>query len=108
MADATIAPSARPTRIVAFAPRRTKEISPAASFHGRVRPQRCHSAMTAATSASVIGEIESADISDVIAGHAEGGSPESITTDRAYGFRARRGAAPRNDQWLDHSTFPGF
>src|SRR6476659_4441441 len=57
MAVATIAPSARPTRMAAFAPRRANAMSPAGSFHGRVRPQRCHSAITASTSASAMGEI---------------------------------------------------
>jgi len=33
----------------------------------------------------------------VIPGRAEGANPESITTAAEYGFRARRSAAPRND-----------
>jgi hypothetical protein len=33
----------------------------------------------------------------VIPGRAEGASPESMSTNREYGFRVRRYAAPRND-----------
>jgi hypothetical protein len=44
---------------MALAPRRANAMSEAGSFHGRVSPQRCHSAMTGSTSASVMGEIES-------------------------------------------------
>jgi hypothetical protein len=36
----------------------------------------------------------------VIPGRAEGAGPESIITDRGYGFRARRFAVPRNDRKL--------
>jgi len=36
----------------------------------------------------------------VIPGRPEGPSPESITTSPEYGFRARRCAAPRNDEMI--------
>jgi len=38
-------------------------------------------------------------LSPVIPGRPAGPGPESITTNGAYGFRARRFAAPQNDQW---------
>src|SRR5437016_770410 len=52
-----LSPFWRPTRIVALSPRRANAMSEAGSFHGRVSPQRSHSAITASTSASVMGEI---------------------------------------------------
>ena len=39
---------------------RASAMSAAGSFHGRVKPQRCHSAITAATSPSSIGAMASA------------------------------------------------
>src|SRR5664279_2614168 len=93
-----------PAGDIAFAPRRANAMSPAGSFHGRVSPQRCHSAMTGSTSASVMGVMESSVIAGVIPGRPKGPGPESIATDRVYGFRARRFAAPRNDGEPIHST----
>ena len=40
-----------------------------------------------------------ANYTAVIPGRAKGASPESISLAAAYGFRARRFAAPRNDRW---------
>ena len=37
----------------------------------------------------------------VIPGRPEGPGPESITTVSEYGFRARRFAAPRNDESME-------
>ena len=47
--------SSRPTSTAAFSPLRARAMSAAGSFHGRVKPARCHSAVTALTSASTIG-----------------------------------------------------
>jgi hypothetical protein len=38
------------------------------------------------------------NLSAAIPGRDEVANPESITTDREYGSRARHGAAPRNDR----------
>jgi hypothetical protein len=44
--------------------------------------------------------------SGVIPGRAEGAGPESITPVSDYGFRARRYAAPRNDDAVSIGRIP--
>ena len=57
-ADATVLPASRPASTSAFGTLRARAISAAGLFQGRVSPQRCHSAIMAATSASSIGAID--------------------------------------------------
>ncbi len=54
MALATMRPSSRPTSTSELALPRANSRSAAGSFHGRVRPHACHSAMTSASSPGAI------------------------------------------------------
>src|SRR3954454_14167576 len=110
MIFASLSPFWRPTRIVAFSPRRAKAMSEPGSFHGRVRPQRIHSAMTAATSASVMGVIFNRVM--LLDPHPE----EPCEARRLEGwqqirrappsFETRPAAAPHDEGC--QRTFPGF